>query len=298
MSTHRPAVPDAQHKLGVLTSSLVYLRCLLANLFHKLVIGRVRSRGQVTSDYDQGEWLGTLREARWERCKDLADYVFTNDTQPIDAIVDGRLTRLPRRDYYRYRTQKLVATLQRHAGDTETLVEIGSGAGRNLVALAYAGPWQSLLGLELSQTGREVTRKVCDRFGIGSVQAVHVDLLDPGSEGFDKLRGAVVFSFYCLEQLPAYTRRVMDNLCRAGVKRVIHIEPTTELFSAGSLKDLATISYIWRQDYQRTLVSTAQAMQAEGTVRLLACERLHFAPSCRNDPTLVVWEPVNATDRP
>lgn len=298
MPPHLDTVPDTQHKLGTLTSSLAYLRCLLANVFHKLVVHRVRSRGQVTSDYDQGEWLGTLREARWERCKDLAEYVFTADAQPIDAIVEGRLMRLPRRDYYRYRTQKLVTTLERHAADMDTLVEIGSGAGRNLVALAHAGRWKSLLGLELSTTGREVTRRVCERFGIGSVQTAYIDLLDPGSEGFEKLRGAVVFSFYCLEQLPSYTRQVMDNLRRAGVQRVIHIEPTTEMFSASSLKDLATITYIWRQDYQRTLLKTARTMEAEGTIRLLACERLHFAPSCRNDPTLVVWEPIHGTDQP
>jgi len=284
------------HQLTHLTSNLIYFRCLVANIFHKLVVRRVRSRGQVTSDYDQGEWLETLREARWDSCKNLSEYVSTTDTRLIDAIVDGRLTRISRSDYYKYRTRTLVATLKRYAADENELMEIGSGAGRNLIALAHAGPWKSLLGLELSQTGREVTRRVCERFDIQSIHTAHIDLLDPKSKSFDKLRGAVVFSFYCLEQLPSYTRCVMENLRRAGVKRVIHIEPTTELFGCTSLKDLATISYIWRQDYQRTLVTTARTLQNEGKVKLLACERLHFAPSCRNDPTLVVWEPVPSSD--
>jgi hypothetical protein len=284
------------HRLSHLTSNLFYFRCLVANIFHKLVVRRVRSRGQVTSDYDQGEWLETLREARWESCRNLSEYVFTTDTRMIKAIVDGRLTRVSRSDYYQYRTRMLVATLERYAADENALVEIGSGAGRNLIALAHAGRWKSLLGLELSQIGREVTRRVSDRFDIQSIDTAYIDLLDVKSKNFDKLRGAVVFSFYCLEQLPSYTRCVMENLRHAGVKRVIHIEPTIELFRATSVKDLATISYIWRQDYQRTLVTTARAMQNEGKVRLLACERLHFAPSCRNDPTLVVWEPIPSSD--
>jgi hypothetical protein len=144
------AVPDSRHELGALASSFAYLRCLIANVFHKLVERRARSVGQVASDYDQGEWLGALREARWERCNDLADYVFTTDSQPIEAIVGGRLTSLPRRDYYRYRTQMLVATLRRYASEMDSLVEVG----------------------------RDVTRRVCERFGIGSVQTAHIDLLD------------------------------------------------------------------------------------------------------------------------
>ena len=297
MSTNTISTSRPQHRLSYLTASLIYLRCIAANIFHKLVVRRVRSQGQVTSDYDQGEWLATLREARWESCRNLAEYVFTSDTRPINAIVEGRLARIARNDYYQYRTHTLVSTLKQYAEDCNDLVEIGSGAGRNLIALAHAGPWTSMLGLELSNTGREVTRRVCERFGINSVQTAHIDLLDPNSENFNKLRGAVVFSFYCLEQLPAFTRRVIGNLHRAGVKRVIHIEPTIELYNPSTLKDLATISYIWRQDYQRTLVTTARAMEAEGALRLLACERLNFAPSCRNDPTLVVWEPVRIPDK-
>lgn len=280
------------HRLANFTSKIIYFQCIAENIFHKLLVHRLRTRGQVTSDYDQGEWYDTLREARWESCKNLSEYVYTNCTRLINAIVNGQLTRIACNDYFQYRTRMLVETLQRYATNENELVEIGSGAGRNMIALAYAGPWKSLLGLELSHTGREVTRRVCEWFDIQSVQTAHINLLDPNSKNFEKLQGAVVFSFYCLEQLPSFTRLVMENLLRAGVRRVIHIEPTTELFRVTSLKDLATISYIWRQDYQRTLLTTARALQKEGKVRLLACDRLHFASSCRNDPTLVVWEPT------
>lgn len=298
MSSKFVAALGPHHRLGFTTSSFIYSRCLIVNLFHKLLVRRVRSQGQVALDYSKGEWLGQLREARWERCDNLDDYVFTTDTQPIYAIVEGHLSRIARRDYYMYRTHKLVSTLQHFAADSAELVEIGSGSGRNLIALAHASPWKKLVGLELSETGLEVTRKACERFGINTIQTAHINLLNPRSPGFERLRGSVVFSFYCLEQLPDHTRRVLDNLYLAGVKRVIHIEPTTELFNISSLKDLATISYILRQDYQRTLVTTVRDMQSEGLVQILACERLNFAPSCRNDPTLVVWEPVRPSGRP
>jgi hypothetical protein len=278
--------------LGLLAASSIYLRTIVANIGHRLVVRRLRSRHQVASDYDQGEWRDVLQARRWERCDSLKGYVLSTETRPITALVGGKLTRIATRDYYAYRTKRLVETLQRFAGDTGSLVEIGSGAGRNLFALAHGGRWSQLLGLELSPTGREVTRSVAERFSLASIQTDHIDLLDPSSAGFGRLRGATVFSFYCLEQLPAHTQEVLGNLLAAGVRRVIHIEPTPELFSYASLKDLATISYIWRQDYQRTIVSVARQMERQGRIRVLAAERLDFAPSCRNDPTLVVWEPV------
>jgi len=102
-----------------------------------------------------------------------------------------------------------------------------------------------------------------------------------------------VFSFYCLEQLPAHTEAVLTALLRAGVKRVIHMEPGAEMLSFYSLKDLATISYIWRQHYLNDIVSVAKQLEEKGLIRILAAKRLWFAPTLRNTPTLVVWEPVN-----
>lgn len=289
--------PKNSSALGLLSTSAIYARTILTNIAHRLVIRRVRSRRRVASDYDQGEWRDLLNERRWDDCKSLEDYVLSTETRPITALVEGRLSRIPTRDYYAYRTKKLVETLERFASDTEALVEIGSGAGRNLFALAQSGRWPRMLGLELSPTGREVTRLVAGRFALASINTEHIDLLNPSSEGFANLRGATVFSFYCLEQLPAHTYEVLSNLLYAGVRRVIHIEPTLELFKYSSLKDLATISYIWRQDYQRTIVGVARQLEREGRVRVLATERLNFAPSCRNDPTLLVWEPLNTCNK-
>ncbi len=278
--------------MSQLTATGIYVRSIITNILHRLILRRVRSKRQVTKDYDQGEWLDVLNERRWESCQNLEDYVLSLDIRPISALVDGELCTIQTRDYYAYRTEKLISCLVKYATDTETIVEIGSGAGRNLFALAYRGRWSQIVGLELSSTGREVTRLVAERFKLSNIHTDHIDLLNISSVGFSRLRGATVFSFYCLEQLPAHTYVVLNNLIDSGVKRVIHIEPTPELFSYLSIKDLATISYIWRQDYQRTIVEAVQKLEQEGRIRVLTIERLNFAPTCRNDPTLVAWEPI------
>jgi len=49
--------------------------------------------------------------------------------------------------------------------------------------------------------------------------------------------------------------------------------------------------YILRQDYQNSLLTTLRARERAGALRILAEERLYYAPSIRHDPTLICWEP-------
>jgi len=274
----------------------VVLRCksILLDVAHKALRRRKRVRAQVKSDYDQGEWRGHLSARRWELANDLKGYVIPDDQRTIFATVDGRLGAISVHDYYAYRTHSIANVLRAYAGDTDRLVEIGSGAGRNLFALALDGQWSRLRGLELSVVGMEVTRLAAERFGLSGVSVGPIDLLEPNSVGFRELQGETVFSFYCLEQLPAHTEAVLMSLLRAGVKRVVHMEPSAELLSPFSLKDLPTISYIWRQHYLNDLVSVAKRLESQGLIRVVAVKRLDFAPTHRNTPTLVVWEPLNA----
>lgn len=282
----------APRPIGRFRATALLVRSVLLDIAHKLIKRRRRVRDQVTSDYDQGEWMDHLRARRWELARNLDAYVIPDDSRRIVATVDHRLVDTTVRQYYEIRTQCLADTLRRFAGDANTLYEIGSGAGRNLFALARDGRWSGLRGLELSKTGIEVTRQVAAHYGVSGVSAASIDLLDPASSGFAELTGATAFSFYCLEQLPEYTEVVMCALARAGVKRVIHMEPTSELMSYGSVRDWATISYIWRQHYLNDIVAVARRLESQGTIRVVAIERLGFAPTLRNAPTLVVWEPM------
>jgi SAM-dependent methyltransferase len=273
-------------------ASALYLRSAGMDAMHKLVRQRRRTRSQVQSDYDGGEWKDFLRERSWERSSSLEDFVFRPESTPLRAMVDGRLVEISSRDYYRYRTQQLCQLLGEFDMGRERLVEVGCGSGRNLFAAASSGRWKELRGLDLSPTGVQVVREVASHFGLAGVSAGPIDLLDESSPGFAELRGATCFTFYCLEQLPSYTEAVLRRLAAAGVRRVIHIEPTMEFFNAASVRDLASIAYIWRQNYLADLVETARRLEQQGTIRIVATRRLGFAPTLRNTPTLVVWEPL------
>lgn len=291
MADSRSKMP-ASAPIGPLKSAAIYGRNTAANIAHKLVKSRTRTRHKVLEDYDQGEWAQLLQLAPWENISTLRDYNRKSwRNENLTAMIDGQLVDISSRDYYDVKFQKLSAIMKTYAGDDDEIVELGSGGGTNLMLMAEADHWKNISGYELSETGQNVTRKLIAHFGLDNVDVGFIDLLDISSEGFDRLQGKTVFTHYCLEQIPDHTDLVFQNLIAAGIKRAIHIEPTWELMKVTSLRDLASISYIWRQDYQRTIVKTAEQFASRNQINLIKAERLNFVSSCRNDPTLVVWEP-------
>jgi hypothetical protein len=271
----------------------LFLKCIAFDLAHKLLKQRKRTLQQVNDDYDEGEWSDEFKKKRWLNVGTLEDYVVPNDSRQIVAMIEGRCVKIWVSEYYAYRTNCLERVLTKYGYEARELVELGCGAGRNLFALASTGHWDRLRGYDLSATGIDVTRAVIKHFKLDHIETGHINLLDTKSDGFSNLRGSTVFTVYCLEQLPNHVEEVIRNLVATGVKRAIHIEPTLELFSVFSLKDLATITYVWRQNYLRNLVTVARKLEQEGLIKIVEVCRLNFAPTLRNDPTLVVWEPIS-----
>ena len=97
---------------------------------------------------------------------------------------------------------------------------------------------------------------------------------------------------YWSEQIPYDVHKVVDNIIAARPKRVINIEPTTELLNFSSPRDLVSYLYIRSVDDQTQLFSTLDDYERQGRVRILARERMPFAPTIHNDGFLYCWEPT------
>ena len=288
-------VPPSARPLPRWRADFLWLRTIVESAAHRLLKRRERHGDQVASDYDGGEWAQQKAARHWTVAPSVADYADKSWVRrDIVAEMDSQLWSVPAPDYYAYRRAQLIGILSEFDLGADSLIELGSGTGSNLFALSTAQRWAHLLGLELSTTGREVARTVAERYGLANeIHFDHIDLLDPASPGFEKVRGAVCFTHYCLEQLPSHTEQVFRNLLQAGVRRTVMIEPTFELLG-WSLKDAASRAYVLRQDYQRSIVQVANKLQDEGLLRIVALRRLGFVSSWRNPPTLLVWEPATA----
>jgi hypothetical protein len=236
-----------------------------------------------------------LRERRWMQCRSLDQFVAPTDTSTRVAKVANRLVRISQADYYRYRRDMLRTTMAEWAGGEPQLVELGCGYGMNLFSLVGTGHWPHLTGFEISETALEAANLIRQHFRLEDRVEFHpLDLLAGRHPSFARIAGVTAFTYYCFEQLRHSTATALRNIVDAGVTRVIHIEPTPELWRWWKPADAVSRLYSWSQDYQDNLLATLRRFERDGTIRVLEVRRLYYAPGVRHDPTLICWEPASS----
>jgi hypothetical protein len=207
-------------------------------------------------------------------------------------MIHRRLVRIATNQYYQFRLRTLQEVIAHYAQDARELVELGCGTGLNLFSLFLSGRWERLEGFDISKNGIQAAREAAQHFHLSNIDFGFLDLTDPHDSNLTRLKGKTAFTYYCLEQLKYSTPIVIDNLVKAGIKRVIHIESATELLRLWSPSDLLSYLYITKMDYQDNLLRTLEQVERQGTIRIVDKKRLGYAPTCKNDPMLVCWETV------
>jgi hypothetical protein len=266
----------------------------LAKSIYRLILRRVeRTADIVNSEYNLLHWQKVLSAKAWTNASDLADFLAPPD--PIERLrkVDDQILRIDGRKYYRYRTAALGDLIARHCGGAKRIVELGAGYGYNLFSLHLSHPDWTLRGFDIASSGIAAGREIARHFGLSDRIALdRIDLTDASDPNLAAIAGEVVFTYFCIEQIPYDVRKVIANILAAKPKRVINIEPTTELLDLTLPRDLVSLVYIRSVDYQTQLFSTLDQLEREGRIRIVARERMPFAPSINNDGFLYCWEPT------
>ena len=261
--------------------------------FRALLAERLeRNAAQVKAEYDAGTWKAVLEQKKWAQCASLRDYLVPGDEGLRVAKIQDQLVRIRTCDYYDYRLRILQEVLAQYAGDEKELIELGCGYGANLFSLALSGRWESLSGFDISTNGIRAGREAALHFNLPNVSFDHLDITDANDPNYPRIKGKTVYTYYCLEQLKRSTQTVIENIIRAGARRIIHIEPTFELLRMWHPVDLTTYFYVKKQDYQDNLVTTVKDFEKRGLIKIVDLKRLYYAPTHRNDPTLICWEPT------
>ena len=268
-----------------------YIRDLVRSAL-RLFLRRVRTRARVDTEYDSGHWRRVLEGQSWRESPDLRSFLAGNDERAMIAKVDGRVVQIAAKEYYRWRVSALLAALSEHVDD-DHLVELGCGFGYNLFSLALTDRWRSLAGFDISANGLQAGRAIAAHFGLAErIHFFPLDLTDAAHPAFTRITNRTVFTFCCIEQIPSSVSVVVQNILRARPRRVIHIEPTTELLNPWRPMDLLNYAYVKSVDYQTRLFSTLADLNTRGHIRIVRQQRLPWAPTIHNDTFLVVWEPV------
>ena len=132
--------------------------------------------------------------------------------------------------------------LKYSSGDEE-LCELGCGFGFNLLSLKAENNFKKLYGFDISKNSLLAGQKICEHFKIRNIFFDQIDLIDPKNPSWSKLQNKTVFTYHCLEQLKHHLDDVLSNIINSGAKRVIHIEPTTELLNLKSIRELTEYIY-------------------------------------------------------
>jgi hypothetical protein len=259
----------------------------------RLLTRRVRrTRDRVDSEYNAGLWHRVLTQRAWLNAPSLAEFLAGSDSTLRRAKVAGRVVEIATRDYYKLRLTTLADVIAAQAGAVDELVEIGCGFGYNLFSLTLANRWQRFLGFDISENGIAAARAIAERFNLAERMTFGLlDLTQPDHPNFREIAGKTVFTCFCIEQIPYDVERVIQNIAANHPSRVIHIEPTTELLEPWRPMDLLNYAYVKSVDYQTHLFTAIAQMASRGEVRIVAQQRLGWAPTIHNDGFMIVWEP-------
>jgi hypothetical protein len=272
--------------------SQAYATDLIRSL-RRLVLKNVRrTTDVVNSEYNVGQWGRILNERTWLGARDLEEFLVGHDSTLRLAKVDDQIVRIATNDYYRYRIDALSRLVTRHAGAATSLLELGAGFGYNLFSLSCDPRWTKLRGLDIAPNGIEAARQIASHFRQADrVSFDRIDLTDAEDPNFKELAGGTVLTYFCIEQIPYAVEAVVENIIRAAPARVVNIEPGVDMLKLSRPRDFASRVYIQSVDYQTRLFKLLNQLDKQGRIRVLARERMGFAPTLHNDGLLYAWEP-------
>jgi hypothetical protein len=266
----------------------------VAKSIYRLISRRIeRTADVVNSEYNLLHWQKVLSDKAWINAKDLADFLTLPDPTVRLRKVNNQILRISAQKYYRYRIGALGDLIGRFCGNSKQIVELGSGCGTNLLSLHLSHPDWTFKGFDIAPNGIAAGREIASHFGLSNqISLDRIDLTNSSDPNFAEITDEVVFTYFCIEQIPYDVRKVVENIIAARPKRVINIEPTTELLDLTAPRDLVSLVYIRSVDYQTQLFSTLDELERQGRVRIIARERMPFAPTIHNDGFLYCWEPT------
>jgi hypothetical protein len=155
------------------------------------------------------------------------------------------------------------------AADTDLVVELGAGWGRNLLSVWLAGgPSQALyVAAEYTEAGLRAAQTLAELEPSLHFLALPFDFHEPDLSALAANGRAVVFTVYGVEQIPRLRPDFVDSVLRlADDTTVLHFEPVGWQLPGPSPE--ATRIYAEQNDYNRNLVGILEEADRQGKIRL------------------------------
>ena len=273
---------------------------------------RLRKNGTVAVNRDS-HWIEReYGQEKWPEIERLVDDVATREDdfarlvyevarqerystgplEPREAIFGGVRTHVPSAVIRGGYQALIVDTLLKYCtGETDLVVELGSGWGRNLLLTWLAGGPASAryIAAEYTEAGRRVAARLAGLAPGLDLASVPFDYNAPDLRSIGTGRQALVFTAHSVEQIATLPDAVTAEMRRlARVVTCVHFEPVGWQFrdnaAEGSSKRHAAAN-----DYNSNLGELLRVGADEGELELLEVipEAVGINPD--NTTTVVVW---------
>lgn len=259
------------------------------------ILGHKKTREYVKTVYNEKLYKKFLQDRSWTKIKTLEEYVSTNFFYPEiekntihDVLLNGKLHSSTDFECTKI-MRKLYADNLKNYLNSNAVIELGCGTGRNLFSLRAFGFKNNMEGYDISENAIKLCRLKNDYFD----SDIKFDTLDLTTEleSLGTLKNKIVFSSHCLEQLKRYTDKIILDLIKLKPKRVIHFEPVPELY-AFSMRDIIARIYNYAHDYQNNLLVTLKKYEKRKMIKIMDAHRLGTSMNPLNETTLINWIPA------
>jgi hypothetical protein len=177
-----------------------------------------------------------------------------------------------------------------YLSDIDHLYEFGSGSAFNVAAYSLLYPDIPITALDWAPAAVHIAELLREKLGM-KVQGRKFNFF---SQEHDLTlgRGSGVLTICALEQTGERFAPFLDYLLANHPRRVVHVEPTVELYTPGLPHDDLAIRYHMQRKYLTGLFPTLQRLSNEGKIHIRLVRRLRFGSRFHECFTIIVWESV------
>jgi hypothetical protein len=209
------------------------------------------------------------------------------DAVPVSdfVLLDDRVVWGPTRASRRFLIEHIASRVDDLVPPDGTVVEFGSGNGRNLLYLKSRFPDRRFVGLELSPVSVDLARHLSGQFG----HPVRFEVADACAASLPHIPDRVDLAFSChaLEMMPRSFPRAIDNMLALASHHVLFFEPVPELWPSNG-RGLASRCRAYVMDRLRSFMPVLIARAAEAGWAIASAQRLETSTNPINETVAVV----------
>ncbi len=177
-----------------------------------------------------------------------------------------------------------------HLSDVDHLYEFGSGSAFNVAAYAGLFPSIPITALDWAPAAIRIAEILRERHGM-KIDGRKFDFFAP-DDGLALGPGSGVLTMCALEQIGDRFTPFLDYLLRNRPRRVVHVEPTLELYDGASRHDQLAIDYHTQRKYLQGLLPALRRLEVEKKIQIVFQHRLRFGSRFHECFTVTVWQPT------